>query len=176
VERFRPGAGSPGDYFLVVGELVRHKRIEVALEAASAAQARVRVVGSGPDLERLRARYGQADFLGRVNDQDLAALYAGALALVVPNVEEFGIAAVEAQAAGRPVLGVDGGGLRETVIQGATGVLVDETDGARGLAEAMRKVDFAAFDPAEAARNAQRFSASRFRSSLVELVKAAAQC
>jgi glycosyltransferase involved in cell wall biosynthesis len=59
-----------------------------------------------------------------VDDNELASLYKRCLALLVPNVEAFGIAAVEAQAAGRPVLAVGGGAVRETVIDGETGVLV----------------------------------------------------
>ena len=103
--------GEPADYVLFVGELVRHKRPEVAIEAASAAGRPIKMVGSGPELGRLQARYGrQAEFLGRVADEELARLYAGAAALVVPGVEEFGIAAVEAQASGRPVIAIDSGG------------------------------------------------------------------
>lgn len=103
VERFF--IGEPEDYLLVVGELVPHKRAELALEAARRAGNRVKVVGEGPSLQSLRARFGDvAEFLGRVDDWRLAEVVARARALVVPNVEEFGIAAVEAQAAGRPVL------------------------------------------------------------------------
>ena len=100
VDRFAPA--QLGDYVLFVGELVRHKRADLAIEAALAAGRRLKLVGAGPELPRLRSRYGdQVDFLGRVENGELARLYAGAQALVVPNVEEFGIAAVEAQAAGR---------------------------------------------------------------------------
>ena len=61
-----------------------------------------------------------------MSGDELAGLYAGAPALVVPDVEEFGIAAVEAQAAGRPVVALDAGGTRETVANGETGVLVED--------------------------------------------------
>ncbi len=64
VERFTPG--EPEDYFLVVSEIVRHKRVGLALEAARLAGRRIKVVGSGPDLPRLQALYGDsAEFLGR---------------------------------------------------------------------------------------------------------------
>ena len=88
-------------------------------------------------------------FLGRIDDAELADVYADARALVVPNVEEFGIAAVEAQAAGRPVLAADAGGARETVIEGVTGhrLPVDDID---ALAEAMAHIDF---DPLRPARH-----------------------
>ena len=172
--RFAPAASHNG-YFLFVGELVRHKRVHVALEAARRAERPFKVVGTGPELEALRARFGgSAEFLGRVSDDELAALYAEARALVVPNVEEFGIAAVEAQAAGRPVIARNAGGTRETVIDGETGVLVERGD-VDELAEVMRDVDFDRFEPDEIARNAGRFSRERFQDAFrAEVAKAAA--
>jgi glycosyltransferase involved in cell wall biosynthesis len=161
VERFSPRA--PEDYFLVVAELVPHKRVDVALEAAKLAGKRVKVVGSGPEYRRLAAAYGDtAEFLRRLDDTELAHLVSGAQALIVANVEEFGIAAVEAQAAGRPVLGIDAGGLQETVLNGTTGVLVDAPTAA-ALADALISVDFGAFEPAAIRAHAQQFSLDRFQ-------------
>jgi glycosyltransferase involved in cell wall biosynthesis len=170
VERF--AVHEPEDYFLYVGELVSHKRPAVALEAAHLSGSPIVVVGDGPDLSALRARFPRARFVGRIDDRELADVYARCRALVLPNVEEFGIAAVEAQAAGRPVLGLAKGGALETVIDGRTGVLV-EGEEARGFAEAMRHVDFDRFAPAEMRRNARRFSADRFRRGLRALVEEA---
>jgi glycosyltransferase involved in cell wall biosynthesis len=170
VEVGRFHVGEPQDYVLIVAELVSHKRVDVALEAARRAGRRAKVVGTGPMLPALRGRFADAaEFLGRVGDPELAELYAGAVALVVPNVEEFGIAAVEAQAAGRPVLAIDAGGTRETVVPGETGVLV-EGGTIEDFAEAMREVDFATFDPQPIRRHAQAFSAERFRERLVSEV------
>ena len=162
VERFTPA--EPEDFFLVVAELVPHKRVELALEAAEQAGERVEVVGGGPELERLRALYGAsgAEFLGRVGDDELADLYARARALIVPNVEEFGIAAVEAQAAGCPVVGPDSGGTAETVLPGRTGVLVGAGD-VDAYAEALRYTDFDSFDSGAIAKQAERFSTAEFR-------------
>ena len=161
VDRFAPGV--PEDYFLVVAELVPHKRVDVALEAAKLAGKKVKVVGSGPEYRKLFAAYGDsAEFMRRLDDEELAGLYAGAQALIVANVEEFGIAAVEAQAAGRPVLGLDAGGLQETVVQGKTGIRVAEP-GAEALAEALTSVDFTSFDPAAIHAHAQQFSLERFQ-------------
>jgi glycosyltransferase involved in cell wall biosynthesis len=164
VERFRPA--EPEDWFLMVGEVVRHKRVEVALEAAKRAGRRMKVVGEGPDLERLRIRYdGTAEFLGRVGDDELAGLYGRARALVMPNVEEFGIAGVEAQAAGRPVLAADAGGATETVVEGETGhrIPVDDVD---AFAEALSYADFGALKPDTIIANARRFSAATFRARM----------
>jgi glycosyltransferase involved in cell wall biosynthesis len=168
VERFRPG--EPGDYFLVAAGLVAHKRVEVALEAARKAQRPVKVVGTGPELGRLRARFPDAEFLGRVTDAELARLYSQARALLVPNVEEFGIAAVEAQAAGRPVVARGEGGVLETVVDGETGVLLARGD-VDEFAEALRDVDFDRFDPGTAVANTRRFSTDRFKRQLIAEVE-----
>jgi glycosyltransferase involved in cell wall biosynthesis len=164
VERFSPR--SHEDFLLVVTELVPHKQVGLALEGARRANRPIKVVGTGPEYSRLaRAYSGSAEFLGRIADHELADLYARALALVVPNVEEFGIAAVEAQAAGRPVVAVDGGGVRETVIPGETGVLVPPRD-VDALAEAMRETDFERFSPQRVVANAARFSPTEFKRRL----------
>jgi glycosyltransferase involved in cell wall biosynthesis len=162
--RFHPRA--PEDYLLTVSEVVAHKRLDLALEAARRAGQRIKVVGTGPERDRLMARFGAtAEFLGRVDDGALADLYAGARAVVIPNVEEFGIVAVEAQAAGRPVVAADGGGARETVVPGRTGILVPPND-VDALAEVLRE-DFSDFDPQALVENAERFSIQAFRRSLV---------
>lgn len=167
-ERFRIEA--PEDFFLVVSELVPHKRVHTALEAARRTGQKLKVVGTGPSLERLQAQYGdRADFLGRIDDRRLADLMARARALVVPNVEEFGIVAVEAQAAGRPVLAPDRGGTSETVVDGQTGVLFPAGDD-DALAEAMRNVDFSAFEPGPVRRHALHYRPEAFRERLVREV------
>ncbi len=163
--------GEPEDSLLFVGQLVRHKRVDVAIEAAKLAGRPLEVVGDGPERIPLEARYaGDAvRFLGNVSDERLAELYSSCLALVVPNVEEFGIAAVEAQAAGRPVVAVAKGGVRETVVDGETGLLVDG-ESAADLAEAIRGVDFGRFDPVAIRSHAQRFSPTAFRAGLRAIV------
>ena len=169
VDRFEPG-DEVGDHFLFVGELLAHKRPEVALEAARLAGRRMVVVGGGPELRRLRSRYGDsAEFLGRISDAELARVYPRALALVIPNVEEFGITAVEAQAAGRPVLARAVDGATECVRDGRTGVLVEGSD-PRAFATAMREVDFRAFSPEAARANAEAFAVERFREAMREAV------
>ena len=168
VDWFAPD--EPEDYVLFVGELVRHKRPEVAIEAAVAAGRRIKLVGAGPELERLKHRYGrEALFLGRVDRDTLAGLYARASALLVPGIEEFGIAAVEAQAAGRPVVAVDAGGARETVVTGRTGLLVPNGSSA-ALARALR-MDLTRFDPLDIRDHAQRFRREAFQTQLAEMVQ-----
>jgi glycosyltransferase involved in cell wall biosynthesis len=172
VHRFR--TAEPEDWFLTVSEVVRHKRIHVALEAARRSGRRIKVVGTGPDLERLRREYsGHAEFLGRVSDDELADLYPRARALVMANVEEFGIAGVEAQAAGRPVLAADGGGARETVLEGETGHRVP-VDDVEALAAAMADADLDRLSPERIVANAARFSVERFQDRMREEVARAA--
>lgn len=171
VERFAPG--SPGDYHLVVSALMRHKHLDVAVEAFTRLGRRLVVVGDGPDAARLRALAGPSvEFAGRVDDARVAELMAGCRALVVPGHEEFGIAAVEAQAAGRPVIGRRGGGLDETVIEGATGTLFDGADAA-SLARVVEAFDDAAIDPATCVTSAARFGAETFAAGLRDSVDAA---
>lgn len=163
VDTDRFAIGVPEDFFLIVTELVAHKRVETALQAARKARVPVKVVGTGPELERLRALHPSGvDFLGRISDEELARLYGRARALIVPNVEEFGIAAVESQAAGRPVVGLAEGGTRETVVDGRTGVLV-RAGSADALAEALSETDFDRFRPQDARDQAHRFSRQEFQ-------------
>ncbi len=158
--RFAPGA--PGDTLLVVSEIVHHKRVHVALEAARRAHAPIRVVGSGPDHAALSHAYPEAEFHGRAGDAELAELYASARAVVVASMEEFGITAVEAQAAGRPVIAAAAGGALETVLDGRTGVLAT-LDDADSFARAIERVDRLDFDPAVAVRHAEGFSVAAFQ-------------
>jgi glycosyltransferase involved in cell wall biosynthesis len=152
------------DYFLVVSEVLWHKRLEIALEAARLAKQRLVVVGGGPDLKHLEARYGGPNvrFTGRIPDAALDDLYARARALVVPNIEEFGIAAVEAQAAGRPVIAADGGGATETTIPGVTSILVPPGD-IEALADVMRNGEFDAYSSDRIRAHAQGFSVDEFK-------------
>ena len=162
VETDRFSVGKPGEAVLVVSELVRHKRVHVALEAARRARVPIRVVGSGPDHRALIDAYPEVEFLGRLSDEEIAESYSRALAVVVPSMEEFGITAVEAQASGRPVIAAAAGGALETVLEGVTGRLV-ELDDVDAFARAIATIDSFAFDPLRAVENAARFSVAAFQ-------------
>ncbi|MGP0102386.1 MAG: glycosyltransferase [Solirubrobacteraceae bacterium] len=165
VETHRFAPGSPGDSLLIVSELLGHKRLGLALEAARRARAPIQVVGAGPHLGALRDAYPEAEFLGRASDADLVELYASARAVLMPGMEEFGITAVEAQAAGRPVIAAAAGGALETVLDGLTGRLarLDDVD---SFARAIESIDELDFDPASAVQNAERFSVAAFERRL----------
>jgi glycosyltransferase involved in cell wall biosynthesis len=170
VETHRFSPGEPGNALLVVSELVAHKRVHIALAAARLAGVPIRVVGSGREHEALRAAFPEAEFLGRAGDEQLVELYASARAVVVPSMEEFGITAVEAQAAGRPVVAAAAGGALETVIEGRTGTLA-RLDDVSSFAAAIEALDALELEPADAVENAARFSVAEFQRRLAEHVE-----
>jgi glycosyltransferase involved in cell wall biosynthesis len=159
-ERFRPGP--VGDYYLVLSELVSHKQIEVAVRAFNQLRKQLVIVGDGPGRRRLERLAGPGvRFAGRVSDAEAARLLSGCRALVVTGPEEFGIAAVEAQAAGRPVIARAAGGLLENVVDEVTGRLW--SGGPAQLADAVSSFDTSAVDPEACIENARRFDAAVFR-------------
>ena len=163
VETARFAPGPVGDAYVVLSELMPHKRIDVAVRAFNALRRRLVVIGDGPDLRRLRRLAGPTvTFTGRVPDAEAAARLAAARALVVTATEEFGIAAVEAQAAGRPVIALADGGVRETVLAGETGAFYDRAE-PDALAAAVAGFDPLSVDPEACVRNAERFDAAHFR-------------
>jgi glycosyltransferase involved in cell wall biosynthesis len=166
--RFTPGP--VGDAYVVLSELMPHKRIDVAVRAFNGLRLPLVVIGNGPDYRRLRRLAGDTvTFTGRVSDAEAAARLAAARALVVTATEEFGIAAVEAQAAGRPVIALADGGVCETVIDGLTGTFYDRPDPAT-LAAAVRTFDPLAIDPDACVENAARFDVAHFRHGLRAVV------
>src|SRR5205823_3246791 len=169
-ERFSPAV--PGESYLVLSELMRHKQIDVAIEAFNALRMPLTIAGDGPDARRLRRMAGPTiRFTGRVSDEEAARLFATSRALVVPSVEEFGIVAVEAQAAGRPVLAIQAGGTCETVVDGVTGRFW--SGGAEALAAVVADFDPDSIDPSECVRNAERFARAAFAEALPREVGAA---
>jgi glycosyltransferase involved in cell wall biosynthesis len=168
LERFAPGPVA--DHYLVVAELMAHKRIDVAVEAFNRLGRPLVVVGDGPELRRLR-RLARANvmFTGRLPDADVADLLRRARALVVTAAEEFGIAAVEALASGRPVIALGSGGVLESVHEGETGAYYRNSDPG-ALAEVVAAFDPLAVDPAACVAAAQRFGTQRFQAALQGIV------
>jgi glycosyltransferase involved in cell wall biosynthesis len=143
-----------------------HKRIELAVRAFNALRRPLVVIGDGPDAKRLQRLAGPSvRFTGRVSDGEVARLLATSRALVVTATEEFGIAAVEAQAAGRPVVALDEGGVTESVQEGRTGFFYDEPT-PEALADAIAAFDPLSVDPADCVANAQRFSRAAFAAEI----------
>jgi len=170
VELSRFHAGEVGDHYLVVAELMAHKQIDVAVHAFNRLRAPLIVVGDGPELRRLRRLAGRTvRFTGRLPDDRVAELLRSARALVVTAAEEFGIAAVEALASGRPVIALGSGGVLESVREGATGAYYHESD-PEALAEVVARFEPHAYDPRMCIAAAQRFGIAGFQSALRAIV------
>jgi glycosyltransferase involved in cell wall biosynthesis len=168
----RFSAGQVGEHYAVVSELMPHKQLDIAISAFNALRLPLIVIGDGPDARRLRRQAGPTiRFAGRLPDATVAHVLQGARALVQTSVEEFGIAAVESQAAGRPVIARRGGGALETIAEGVTGCLW--SGGPEELASAVLQFDDAAIDPRECIRNAARFDLGIFRRRMLAEVQAA---
>ena len=174
VETSRFAPTEVGSHYLILSELMRHKHLDVAIRAFNRLRRPLVVVGDGPDYRRLRRIAGPTvSFTGRVSDSEAARLLATSRALLMTGVEEFGIAAVEAQAAGRPVISVRGGGALETVKEGVTGAFWE--GGADELAAVVAGFDDSAVDPADCVANASRFAESVFRETLPREVRRAVE-
>jgi glycosyltransferase involved in cell wall biosynthesis len=168
LDRFRPGP--VGEHYLVVAELMAHKQIDVAVHAFNRLRAPLIIVGDGPESRRLRRLAGPTvEFVGRQPDARVAELLRSARALVVTTAEEFGIAAVEALASGRPVIALGAGGVMEVVREGETGIYYNNNDPGT-LADAVAGFDPRAFDPARCVAAAQRFDVPRFQAALRAIV------
>jgi glycosyltransferase involved in cell wall biosynthesis len=161
VDTSRFARGEHAEHYLVLSELMPHKRIDMAIHAFNQLKWPLLVVGDGPDMRRLRRLAGPTvTFAGRVPDGEAARLLQTSRALVVTAAEEFGIAAVEAQAAGRPAIAPSRGGALETVRDGVTGRLWD--GGVAELVKAVEGFDVDAVDPTACVDNARRFDTTVF--------------
>ncbi|MHB1389963.1 MAG: glycosyltransferase [Thermoleophilia bacterium] len=169
VERF-PVAEARRDYFLVVSRLVSYKHVELAVEAFTRLGLPLKVAGDGPERRRLEQMAGpNVEFLGYVSDGELPGLMAGALALIFPGEEDFGIVPVEAMAAGRPVIGLGRGGLLETVLDGETGLFFPEPTAA-SLIDAVSRFSSGDFSPQVISSHAAKFSRESFQQEMREFV------
>ncbi len=116
VELDRFSLGPSGDYYLMVSALAPYKGVELAVRAANMAGFKLKIAGDGQERQRLESLSGPTvEFLGRVEDGEVARLYAGCRAFIFPGEEDFGITPLEALASGKPVLALGRGGIWETV-------------------------------------------------------------
>jgi glycosyltransferase involved in cell wall biosynthesis len=163
---YTPESRSSSGGFLIVSALVPYKRVDVAIEACRRVRVPLTIIGTGPEEPRLRALAGpDVRFLGWLGDEEIRTEYRSAIATLLPGTEDFGIVPVESQACGTPVVALDDGGARETVIEGKTGILVPEPT-AEAFASALNRAMESPFDPAAARANALRFSKQQFMASI----------
>ena len=167
---YHPGEVAPEGHFLVVSALVPYKRIDLAIDAARLTGARLRIVGEGPERDRLMQQAGgNIEFLGWLPDESIRDEYRRAQAVLLPGEEDFGIVPVEAQACGRPVIAFGRGGALETVIDGETGTLFHEPTAA-SLAEAFSRISQMTFDSGQIRRHAETYSRDRHMAQLRDVI------
>jgi glycosyltransferase involved in cell wall biosynthesis len=159
------------DYYLVVARLMPYKRIDLAVDAFTRLGIPLKVVGDGRSLPELRARAGRnVEFVGRVSDAELKALYASCRGFVFPGEEDFGIAPLEANASGRPVIAYAAGGALDTVVDGSTGVLFERQQ-VDSLMAAVRRAETIDWDSDLLRQHARKFDRNVFRDNLLAFVR-----
>ncbi len=160
-------------YWLAGGRLVAYKRFDLIVQAFAKLGLPLTIFGDGPERSKLAALAGsQTKFVGRVDEATKIELYHGCRGLVHPQVEDFGIIAVEAMAAGKPVIAYGRGGAQETVIHGITGLHL-EVQCWQDLAEAVRTFNQQTFEPARIRQHAEQFSRVRFLDTMRSTIEAA---
>ncbi len=169
LEGFRPG-DQREDFYIHLGALVPYKRADLVVEAFNRIGRRLVIVGEGQERTHLEARASpNIHFTGRISDSEVADLLGRARAIVHAGVEDFGIAFVEAQAAGAPVVALAAGGALETVRTSRTagdgvlptGVLFDRQT-PEAVAGAVLELEGSSFEPEALQANARRFSPDSF--------------
>ncbi len=174
VDRFKPVADhQKADYFVTLSNLTPYKKVDMAIEACNRLGKPLIVIGDGPDRGRLEKLAGPTiEFAGRVSNAKLPILLAKAQALIFPNEEDFGIAPIEAMAAGTPVVAYGRGGLTETVVAGKTGVFFEQPS-VDSLAECLQRFDEHQFEQKALVAQAHKFSMERFRIELRQFIEEA---
>lgn len=171
VDRFTPPPKGERSGYIVWGRHVPYKRFDLAIQACNKLGAPLTVIGTGPDTDRLRSLAGRTvTFTGRVSDEELVQRAQAAKAFLFPNEEDFGIAAVEALAAGTPVIAYKKGGALDIVQEGETGVFFEE-QAVDSLVKAMQRFETMKFLPATLHRKAKRFDKGFFATKFAKVVR-----
>lgn len=176
-----------GDYYFIVSRIVGGKGLDLAVEAATKMGFKLKIAGAPAgyytEYKRLiekgrgsRNKFGMTsnnnvEFLGHVTDDELVKLYSGAKAfLALAKDEDFGITPVESMSCGTPVIAYNGGGYKETVVNGETGVFFNEQS-VESLISAIKKFEKLSIKPEDCIRQAQKFSKERFKKEIESFVK-----
>ncbi len=170
-QQIRPHARK--EYYLSVGRLVWAKQTDLVVKAANMRKFPLKIVGTGPEEQHLRALAGPTvEFLGSVSDQELSRLYANAKATIFSALDEdFGMVPIESMAHGTPVIALYQGGVKETVVDGQTGVFFTDSD-VPSLVSAIARFERMRVDWFEASKaRARSFSAEHFKKALLEFIE-----
>jgi len=163
------------DYFFIASRLVGAKGLEEAVVVADQLKLNLKIAGEAMGYARMKERLeklkrGRVELLGRVPDSELYELYAKAKGFIaLAREEDFGMTVVEAMAAGTPVIAFNGGGFRETVIDGETGILIDATDVAT-LEKAFKRFNEMKWDKEKLQIQARKFSREKFEEKIRKVV------
>lgn len=175
VERFakKPNGANARRGYIVWGRHVPYKRFDLAIEACNRLRVPLTIAGSGPETKRLERLAGPTiQFVGRVSDAELVRLAHSHKAFLFPTEEDFGIAPIEAMAAGLPVIALKKGGALDYVIEGKTGVFFAQQT-ISSLIAAIEQFETLQFSTKTLQTHAQQFSAVRFQKQMQEFVAAA---
>lgn len=154
------------EYYLMVGRLIAYKRHDIAIDAFNKLGFSLKIIGRGPELQGLKKRAkSNIEFLERVDDHELAQYYAQAKAFIFPQEEDFGIVAIEAMAAGRPIIAYRGGDIVEHMIEGKTGIFFD-TQTADALVTVVKNFDDHIFDASFIREQSLRFDREHFQRTM----------
>jgi glycosyltransferase involved in cell wall biosynthesis len=170
VERFTPPPKGERHGYILWGRHVPYKRFDLAIQACNQLGVELQVIGSGPDTERLKKMAGPTiHFLGRISDNGLTKRAQAAQGFLFPNEEDFGMSAVEALAAGTPVIAYAKGGALDIVQDGETGVLFKRQT-VEDLVAAIKRIESMKFLPATLHRKAKRFDKRLFATKIQKIV------
>lgn len=162
------------NYYLTGGRLARAKHVDLIIQACNELKLPLKVFGKSfadykEELEKIAGP--TIEFVGEVDDKELDELYQGAKAfLFASEYEDFGIVPVEAMGHGIPVVGLNQGGVKETVINGKTGILFNELT-VKSLVQAVKKLNSTSIKPEDCIKQAQKFSKERFQKEIKKYIE-----
>ena len=162
-ERFRP-AKNRSDYYITVCRLVPYKRVDLMVKAFNRMDLSLVIVGEGPELGKLqKLAEPNVKIMPFQPQEKLNKLMSEAKGFIYAAEEDFGIAAVEAQTAGCPVIAFGRGGLTETVVDGVSGLFFDQQS-AESIVDAVERFVKVKnkFHTAAIIKNAERFDSAHF--------------
>jgi len=167
---FKSQGKGTGEYYLIVSRLVKYKRVDLAVTTFNQLGYPLIIVGEGHEKNRLqKIARDNIKFVGKVSEKDLNKYYKNAKALLMPQEEDFGIVAVEAQGFGVPVIAFKKGGVMDSVIDGKTGIFFTRQN-SKGLMRAVEKFARMSFKRKTLTDNAKRFSKANFRKKILGLL------
>ena len=170
VERFAGASDEPRRGFITAGRQTPYKKFELPVMACSELNLPLIVLGSGPDHFRLKQLAGKSvTFFKGKTDEEVAHYFQTSLGFIMPNMDDFGIVAVEAMAAGTPVIAYRAGGALDYVVEGKSGLFFDEQT-PQSLETALKKFNPHDFNSETVRKQAAKFSAEVFRESMQKFI------